>query len=95
MGVAAPDLPPPALAFNDYQVILQAAMTGEGIALGWTHIVDDLVQQGLLAWASDAVVETNFQFCIVRSKIRSPTPAAKIVTEWLIDEMSSVRSKFA
>jgi len=92
-GSPVRELPPPTLAFNDYQVILQAAMTGEGIALGWTHIVDDLVQQGLLAWASDIMVETDHPFCIVQSKDRLPTPSTQLVTEWLINEMASTRSE--
>jgi len=35
--------------FNDYSVVLQAAIEGQGVALGWRHLVEPLVvEQGLL-----------------------------------------------
>lgn len=36
------------LRFNDYALVIQAAIAGEGVACGWHHIVENLVKQGLL-----------------------------------------------
>ena len=32
-----------ALTFNDYSIVLQAALEGRGMALGWRHIVEPLI----------------------------------------------------
>ena len=37
-----------ALTFNDYSIVLQAALEGQGLALGWRHIVEPLIAQGRL-----------------------------------------------
>ena len=41
--------PPSGLRLNDYALVLQAAMAGEGFSFGWHPLVDPLVQQGMLA----------------------------------------------
>ena len=33
------------LILNDYALVLQAAIAGEGIAFGWQNITDRLVEQ--------------------------------------------------
>ncbi|RIZ45616.1 choline sulfate utilization transcriptional regulator [Pseudomonas putida] len=44
------DSPPPAgqLRFDNYTLLIQAAIAGQGVAIGWAHLVDGLVEQGLL-----------------------------------------------
>jgi LysR family glycine cleavage system transcriptional activator len=37
------------LTANNYQLLIQMAMEGQGIALGWHHLVKDLVDKGKLA----------------------------------------------
>ena len=34
--------------FNNYPVVLQQAVAGRGVALGWRHLVDDLLLDGVL-----------------------------------------------
>lgn len=49
---------PPAgtgLAFNNYHLLLQAALEGQGVALGWTPLVDDLLRDGRLLPAGEPV----------------------------------------
>ncbi len=42
LGVAAA-IPPPKLLYPSYPLLLQAAVAGEGIALGWAGLIDDLL----------------------------------------------------
>lgn len=46
-GVTTPP-PPGQLRFDNYTLLIQAAIAGQGVAIGWRHLVDGLVEQGLL-----------------------------------------------
>ncbi|WP_312932430.1 LysR family transcriptional regulator [Pseudomonas sp.] len=39
---------PPLFHTNDYNLIISMVLTGQGIALGWDHLVGGLVERGLL-----------------------------------------------
>lgn len=47
LGVSSPP-PPGQLRFDNYTLLIQAAIAGQGVAIGWAHLVDGLVEQGLL-----------------------------------------------
>ena len=40
--------PRPRLVYNAYPTVIQEALAGNGIALGWQHLLSDLVERGLL-----------------------------------------------
>ncbi len=46
-GLSSPP-PPGQLRFDNYTLLIQAAIAGQGVAIGWGHLVDGLVEQGLL-----------------------------------------------
>ncbi|WP_420583913.1 LysR substrate-binding domain-containing protein [Ruegeria sp.] len=72
------------LRLNDYTLVLQAAMAGEGFAFGWHHIVAPLVQKGMLAAHQEWAWSTGKGFYLVWSKSRPLTPEAKIVRDWIL-----------
>ena len=72
------------LRLNDYALVLQAAIAGEGFAFGWHHLVDPLVQQGLLAARPEWTWKTGKGFYLVWSKIGTLTPKAEIVRDWVL-----------
>ena len=37
------------LRFDNYTLLVQAAIAGQGVAIGWRYLVDELIDQGLLA----------------------------------------------
>ena len=47
------------LEFSDYAVVLQAAMNGQGVALGWLSNVSRALLQGSLVPASDRQINTG------------------------------------
>jgi putative choline sulfate-utilization transcription factor len=49
------DAAPGDLRFNTYSMVVQAAMGGQGVALGWLGLIDPLLETGLLAVAGSAV----------------------------------------
>lgn len=56
-GLSAP-APNPALAHNSFIVYLQAALNGEGIALSWRILTDDLMRAGRLVQVTSHTVST-------------------------------------
>jgi len=83
--LAAHGAPPPrpgGLRLNDYALAVQAALDGEGVILGWAHLVDPLVASGALAAATPERWRTGVDFMLVWAG--EPGPAARRVRDWLL-----------
>ncbi|WP_431262908.1 LysR substrate-binding domain-containing protein [Roseateles chitinivorans] len=48
-----------AITFNDYSLVVQAAVSGLGVALGWAPLVDDLLASGELVQADAQPLQTS------------------------------------
>lgn len=72
---------------NDYSLVLQAALDGQGVALGWMHIVADLIADGRLVPLSPPVV-TQQPFTILHHASRPLSPGAEALRQWLIAAMA-------
>jgi len=80
-GVARPSL----LAgyrSNDYSLVLQAALDGQGVALGWQHIVEDLIADERLVALADPVVTGN-PFQILHRRGNELRPDVVKLRSWL------------
>lgn len=84
-GIRTP-VPASGLRLNDYALVLQAAMAGEGFAFGWKHVTDRLVGQGLLKARSDWQWTTGKGFYLVWSHNKPLSPAARTVRDWILQE---------
>lgn len=73
------------LRLNDYALVLQAAMAGEGFAFGWKHLTERLIRQGLLAARTDWTWETGKGFFLVWSATRRLSPEARLVRDWILE----------
>ncbi|MEM9519689.1 MAG: LysR substrate-binding domain-containing protein [Actinomycetota bacterium] len=69
---------------NDYSLVLLAALAGTGVALGWDHIVRELIDEGRLAPVGPAV-ETGVAFPLLSRRGRPLTPAATTLRRWLLE----------
>lgn len=72
---------------NDYSLVLQAAIAGQGIALGWLHIVNDLIESGRLV-ALGNPVETDNPFMIL-CRTRSARQPVDDLQRWLHTAMAA------
>jgi DNA-binding transcriptional LysR family regulator len=79
-------LPSAGLRLNDYALVLQAAMAGEGFAFGWRHLTDALVSLGLLADLPQWQWTTGAGFYLVWSTDRALSEEAGTVRDWLITQ---------
>ncbi len=91
-GIAKPNLQG-GLRLNDYALVLQAAMAGEGYAFGWRHLTDPLVEQGLLAARTDLSWRTGLGFYLVWSSTRPPSQAACQVRDWILADSAAMESQ--
>ena len=82
-GIAGRDFPG-GLRLNDYALVLQAAISGEGFAFGWHHIVRDLLDRGMLAARQDWGWHTGRGIYLIWSGTRALTPQATQVRDWII-----------
>ncbi len=72
------------LRLNDYALVIQAAMAGEGIAIGWEHTVSKLIEQGLLVRIGQNVWETGANFYLIWRNTGDLSDDARIVRDWII-----------
>jgi DNA-binding transcriptional LysR family regulator len=72
------------LIINDYVLVIQAVLAGEGIALGWQHLIDAQVRSGALVPVGDHVLETGAAFYVVWPKSRELSVPARKVRDWLV-----------
>jgi putative choline sulfate-utilization transcription factor len=82
-GLAAP----PAhrgITFNSYAFVAHAAIMGQGVALGWAPLVDELVASGQLMQLFDTPVTTDGGYLL--STPRGQTTAVCAFREWLLAE---------
>ena len=74
------------LAINDYVLVIQAMMEGQGVALGWRHLTERLTRSGLLQKVTDHRLETGAAFHVIWPKARALSPQAEQVLDWLTKE---------
>ncbi|HZS84955.1 MAG TPA: LysR family transcriptional regulator [Stellaceae bacterium] len=86
-GIAAPARAR-TLIFSDYSVIIQAAIAGQGIAMGWTHIVGRLLQEKILVAAAPLLVRTGNQYVVVASPLRPLRPTVAKLRDWLLTRLA-------
>ncbi|MEM7094077.1 MAG: LysR substrate-binding domain-containing protein [Actinomycetota bacterium] len=72
---------------TDYSLVLHSALGGQGIALGWSHLVADLIADGRLV-ALAGPVRTEHPFMVLHRADRPLTDAARDFRTWLIETMA-------
>lgn len=71
------------LRFNTYALVVQAAMAGQGVALGWLGLVDHLLDANLLVGAGELVSVPGRGYWLVSG---SKSDAVTHLASWLVQE---------
>ncbi len=74
------------LRLNDYALVIQAAMAGEGIAIGWRHVTDSLIKKRLLVPVLAQSWITGEEFHLIWSDRTELSQSAQQVRDWIIEE---------
>ena len=68
-----------------YTEAIYAALNGQGIALGWKRLVDDLLAQHRLVRLTEASIRTRNAYFMVIPRRRKAKPALELFSRWLAD----------
>lgn len=74
------------LTINDYVLVIQAVLSGEGVALGWEHLINPQIRSGTLMPVAGHVLKTGLAFYVVWPRSRELNAQAKRVRDWLLEE---------
>jgi DNA-binding transcriptional LysR family regulator len=72
------------LRLNDYALVLQAVLEGEGIAMGWRHITEGMIARGSLVRICAESYVSGQGFHVVWPKGALPSPDTAQVRDWLL-----------
>lgn len=78
-----------ASTYNNYTLSIQAALAGQGIALGWDHIVDDFLERGWLIRPIPEAITTRLGYYTVARHDAALSGALNNVLKWLHAEVSA------
>lgn len=74
------------LNINSYSMLVQAAMMDQGVALGWSQLVDDYLERGQLVRPVETLLRTPARFCLLeRGEAPSQRRGVKAFREWLLE----------
>lgn len=74
------------LFINNYPAVLQAALGGQGIAMGWRYLADDLLAAGILVRPVETSVRTGRGFYLLHSSDSLLSPEARIFCDWIVEQ---------
>jgi len=86
LGIATPPTPG-TLRFDNYTLLIQAAIAGQGVAIGWRHLIDDLLAQGLLSRLGEAQVQSALGYYLVLPERKRRQRLTQRFVEWLQAEL--------
>ena len=71
---------------DDTNVLIQAAVDGQGIALGSTHFVADHLDAGRLVMPFDTVLHSDYAYYVVCPKEHLDRPGVSAFKEWILNQ---------
>jgi len=76
----------PVLIFDNYTLLVQAAIAGQGVGIGWGMLVDDLIDSGLLVGLREFSLRTDSGYFVVEPKPQERLHAKQQFIDWLLAE---------
>jgi putative choline sulfate-utilization transcription factor len=74
------------LTFNNYQLLLQAALLQQGVALGWRPLIDEMLRGGQLVRLAEDYHGVSRGYHVVEPNIRVEDPMVTDFRDWLMEE---------
>ena len=67
--------------------MIQAAIAGQGVALGRQPLVNELIQSGMLAAPFKQAIVGSRGYFVIESPLAAGKPHVRAFADWLIDEV--------
>jgi len=71
---------------DDTNVLIQAAIDGQGVALGSTTFVEDHLKSGRLVKPFDVTLRNDFAYYVVSTEQKLLNPAVRAFKDWLLNQ---------
>ncbi|MEB8431101.1 transcriptional regulator GcvA [Cocleimonas sp. KMM 6892] len=82
------------LHFSQHNLLVEAAIRGQGVALVGDVVVNDELKTGqLVKLFEDTDIPLKFSYYLIYPNVKSNLPRVKIFRQWLLDEVKKVRRK--
>ncbi|ROM82247.1 LysR family transcriptional regulator [Pseudomonas brassicacearum] len=88
LGITSPPAPGQ-LRFDNYTLLIQAAIGGQGVAIGWRHLVDNLLAQGLLCRPIAETVLSRLGYYVVLPQRKRRGALIRLFVDWLMEEQAN------
>lgn len=75
------------MIFSDYAIVVQAALLGQGVALGWLNVVAHWLRTGALVPASSQIMTTGRLCQFVSSRDKPRRAVVDGVRDWIIERL--------
>lgn len=72
------------MKINNFALIMNATMLGQGIALGWRRLLQEYLDQGLLVQALPECIPSRGTLTLMHPSDRLKSPAAKLFVQWIL-----------
>lgn len=83
-GLPVPERLPRGQAYGNYPLVLQAAIAGQGVALGWSPSIDALIETGQLRRAHDFAARSTRGYFLARPQNAGANPTVEAFERWLL-----------
>ncbi len=74
------------LQINSYPLVIEAACNGQGVALGWARLVDDLIARGRLLRPVEKSLKTEFGYYVIYRENQAEEEPVRQFRRWLENE---------
>jgi DNA-binding transcriptional LysR family regulator len=75
--------------FSDYALVIQAALLGQGIALGWLTVVSNALLARTLVPASDRLTRTSRRCVLINPRHLPTRPVVREIRDWIVAQLRS------
>lgn len=73
---------------NSYSMLIQSALSGQGVALAWSNLVDNYLQTGALVRPVTDVLHTDAQYCLLEPQRRGASrQSVRRFRSWLMAQV--------
>ncbi len=79
------------LTINNYALLIEAAKMGQGVALGWSGLVDHELDRGALVRPLRDSIRTRFGYYAVWPEHQAQSPQARAFIDWILADLDQVK----
>jgi len=72
------------IRLNNYAMLIEAVLAGDGVALGWRPVIDDLLADGRLVAVTDREMDTPRAYWAATAAEPPLSDTARLVYDWIV-----------